>query len=170
MRIYARNSQSNDPITSPKVNGTISLVRADGSLLPIPVNSSGYPWIEWRDGTPVPPGFDYMIQLNNKAYIDLEPVPRNGIYQVTFWRDSYQNKTQNLTIEAVMVGERVDKYVIMSPELTPGQTRIIYTWQEVDPMDMDMYITAIKKEDDSICKISFANKNCAGVTQDRCIK
>ena len=108
------------------------------------------------------------VFLNNKAYVDLFPVPRNGIYQVTFWREGYITKTQNLTMEATMDNERVDKYVILSPELTPGQTRIIYTWEEDEPRDMDMHVAAIKKDDDTICIVNYGSKmNCPGITMDR---
>ena len=156
LRIYARNSQDNDPITSPQVEGTVGIWSTNNDTL-IPLMTDGTLSYDAPN-----------IFLNNKAFIDFYPVPRNGIYQVTFWREGYITKTQNLSVEATFVGERVDKRVIMSPELTPGQTRIIYTWQEDDPMDMDLYVTAIKKDDDNdVCMIFYANKNCPGTTQDR---
>ena len=68
-----------------------------------------------------------------------------------------------------MPNEQVDKYVIMSPSLGPEETRIIYTWQEDDPEDIDLYVVAIKKDDDTICKVNYDNRQCPGVTLDRCV-
>ena len=66
-----------------------------------------------------------------------------------------------------MPDERVDKYVIMSPTLGPEETRIIYTWQEDSPEDVDLYVVAIKKDDDTICKVNYDNRQCPGITLDR---
>ena len=108
MRIYARNSQNNDPITNPKVEGRIFILSSeDGSPLPLLENGT----ISMDAPT---------VFLNNKAFIDIGPIPRGGIYQVEFWRSGYLNKTQNLTVEITEPNQRIDKYVIMSPELTPG--------------------------------------------------
>lgn len=168
LRVFARDSQTNDPIASPNVNGTIGIIAPDGSITPIAVNSSGHV-LRIPHGDPLPPGFDYTVQLSSKSRIKLGPLPRNGIYQVYFWRDGYENTTQNLTVEATMPNEQVDKYVIMSPTLGPEETRIIYTWQEDDPEDVDLYVVAIKKDDDTICKVHYDNRQCPGVTLDRCV-
>jgi len=66
-----------------------------------------------------------------------------------------------------MPNERVDKYVIMSPTLGPEETRIIYTWQEDSPEDVDLYVVAIKKDDDTICTVNYDNRQCPGITLDR---
>jgi len=108
------------------------------------------------------------VFLNNKAFIDIGPIPRSGIYQVEFWRSGYLNKTQNLTVEITEPNQRIDKYVIMSPELTPGQTRLIYTWQTESPGDVDLHVHAIKNDDDNdVCTVFYANKDCPATTQDR---
>ena len=107
------------------------------------------------------------IFLNSKSFIDIGPMPRNGEYQVTFWRDGYINKTQTLMVEATMPNERVEKTVLLNPELSVGQTRLVYQWQTVSPEDMDLYVAAIKKDDNDLCVVYYDNKNCPGVTQDR---
>jgi len=66
-----------------------------------------------------------------------------------------------------MPNERVEKTVLLNPELSVGQTRLVYQWQTVSPEDMDLYVAAIKKDDNDLCVVYYDNKNCPGVTQDR---
>ena len=141
--MYARDSESNDPISSPNVFGTISLVTAEGTLIPIAEN----------------------VEFSPKGIYDIKPIPRNGIYHVELIRDGYIDKHANLTVEATYPGERVNKYVIMSKELTPEETRIIFTWET--SQDMDLFVAGIDKSTDDICIVSYANRDCPAAVLDR---
>ena len=49
-----------------------------------------------------------------------------------------------------------------------GQTRLIYTWQTESPGDVDLHVHAIKNDDDNdVCTVFYANKDCPATTQDR---
>ena len=143
LRVYARDSVTNDPIASPNVFGTISLVTADGDLIPLAEN----------------------VTFNSKAFYDIKPIPRNGLYHVELIRDGYISKVSSITVEASLPGERVTKYVIMSKELTPEETRIIFTWET--SQDMDLFVAGIDKATDDLCIVSYANRDCPAAVLDR---
>ena len=143
LRVFAKDSETNDPITSPNVFGTISLVTAEGTLIPLAVN----------------------VTFNSEAYTDITPIPRNGLYHVELMREGYINKVANLTVEATTPGERVTKYVIMSKELTPEETRIIFTWET--SQDMDLFVAGIEKDTSNLCIVSYANRACPAAVLDR---
>ena len=143
LRVYARDSETNDPIAGPNVFGTISLVTEEGTLIPLAEN----------------------VTFNSKAFHDITPIPRNGLYHVDLMREGYINKVANLTVEATSPGERVTKYVIMSKELTPEETRIIFTWET--SQDMDLFVAGIEKDTDDLCIVSYANRDCPAAVLDR---
>ena len=60
----------------------------------------------------------------------------------------------------------------MVPDLNPGETSILMTWETNPPQDMDIYVAAINNADDSICIVNFANQNCpsAAASQTRYYK
>ena len=141
--MFARDSVTNDPVADPNVIGTISMVTENGTLVPLAEN----------------------VTFNSKAFYDITPIPRNGLYHVYLMRDGYINKVANLTVEATTPGERVTKYVIMSKELTPEETRIIFTWET--SQDMDLFVAGIEKDTDDLCIVSYANRDCPAAVLDR---
>ena len=141
--MYARDSETNDPIAGPNVFGTISLVTEEGTLIAVAEN----------------------VTFNSKAFHDIKPIPRNGVYHVYLMRDGYINKEANITVEATYPGEKVTKYVIMSKELTPEETRIIFTWET--SQDMDLFVAGINKDTEDLCIVSYANRDCPAAVLDR---
>ena len=105
------------------------------------------------------------VSFNNKAFYDIKPIPRNGLYHVEVMRDGYIDKITNLTVEATTPGESVTKYVIMSKELTPEETRIIFTWET--SQDMDLFVGGIDKVTQELCIVSYANRACPAAVLDR---
>ena len=62
----------------------------------------------------------------------------------------------------------VEKRVIPSPILQHGQTRLIMSWEETEPEDLDLYVMAIEKSTDSFCLTNYDNKlGCNSISQDR---
>ena len=123
--------------------GTISSVTGDGSLITLVDN----------------------VTFNSKGFYDIKPIPRNGLYHVDLVREGYINKVANLTVEATSPGERVTKYVIMSKLLTPEETRIIFTWET--SQDMDLFVAGIEKGTDDLCIVSYQNRDCPAAVLDR---
>ena len=54
----------------------------------------------------------------------------------------------------------------MSPVLSPGQTRIVLTWDEY-PADLDIHVMAFNKRDGSLCRTWYQHKRgCDAIIQD----
>ena len=141
--MFARDSVTNDPVADPNVIGTISMVTANGTLVPLAEN----------------------VTFNDKGFYDITPIPRNGLYHVELMREGYINKVANFTVLATTPGESVTKYVIMSKLLTPEETRIIFTWDS--SQDMDLFVAGIKKDTGDLCIVSYANRACPAAVLDR---
>ena len=59
------------------------------------------------------------------------------------------------------------KLVAVSPVMTPGQTRIMITWETGSPSDVDTHVMAVRRSDRQMCKTFYRNKNgCSAVSQD----
>lgn len=59
------------------------------------------------------------------------------------------------------------KLVSMSPTLQAGQTRIMLTWENDDPQDIDIHIVAVKKDDHTSCRTYYSNKaGCTKISLD----
>ena len=59
------------------------------------------------------------------------------------------------------------KYVIMIPDLNPGESTILMTWETNPPADLDIYVAAISNADDSVCVISFENQQCPNAAAEQ---
>ena len=105
------------------------------------------------------------VTFNSKAFYEVDPIPWNGLYHVDLKREGHITRVVNFTVEATSPGQRVDKYVIMSKLLTPEETRIIFTWET--SQDMDLFVAGINKDTDEICIVSYANRGCPSVILDR---
>ena len=50
----------------------------------------------------------------------------------------------------------------MVPDLDPGEARIMMTWETNPPADMDIYVAAIQKSDNSFaCLVSYLQQSCS---------
>ena len=59
------------------------------------------------------------------------------------------------------------QFIIMNPDIAPGETNIQMTWETNPPADMDLFVAAIRTSDDDICLISFDNTNCESASKIR---
>jgi len=101
-----------------------------------------------------------------------QPVTSNGVYTVTISADGFITRTISVDVDCSSPNCVVDKRVILSQELGPGQNRIIMSWEEDLPKDLDMYVVGITKSSarasTPICKVYYdAKDGCPGVSQDR---
>ena len=57
----------------------------------------------------------------------------------------------------------------MVPNLHPGESTIVMSWETTPPQDMDIHVAAIKNSDNSICIVNFDNRQCtdAAISQTR---
>ena len=166
LRIYARDSINNDPVPLTLVN--VTLVKPGGGLHIVAVN----------------------LELNSKGFNTINPLPANGEYEVSLMKDGYIEKLTNINVNATMDGEMVTKvhdiyqmiktilsllyyqflqYIIMVPNLHPGESTIVMSWETTPPQDMDIHVAAIKNSDNSICIVNFDNRQCtdAAISQTR---
>ena len=61
------------------------------------------------------------------------------------------------------------RLVSLSPKLEAGETRIIMTWENDDPADIDLHVMAVKKSDRSrsTCRTFYQEKNnCEKISLD----
>ena len=68
-------------------------------------------------------------------------------YEVTVSSPGFIDSVFTLYIECLDDGSctEANKFVSMSPELAPGQTRIMLTWAYDTPSDLDIHIMAVNK-------------------------
>jgi len=138
--MFAKDAQNNDPVQD--VTGTVTLV------------SEGEPfWVQ-------------NISFSSKGRV-VFAVPSSGKYKVVLSSPEFLTAETEVTLSCS--GEcLVTEYVIMSRHLQPGETRIIMNWQNTSPLDIDLYVMAVNKTDNSTCKIWYGNKGgCQAASQDR---
>merc|ERR1712179_811385 len=100
--------------------------------------------------------------------IYFQTVDSNGVYDVTLSADGFINKTFTVEVNCTMSNCVMEKRVILSPVLQPGQTRLILSWETSQPEDLDLYVVGVKKSDNSICKIWYDDiQGCPSSIQDR---
>ena len=69
----------------------------------------------------------------------------------------------------MVIGKLINtwQFIIMNPDIAPGETNIQMTWETNPPQDMDLFVAAIRNSDDDICLISFDNPNCDAASKIR---
>jgi hypothetical protein len=140
MKMIARNSQTNDPVRNAVGNVSLSI---EGRLV----------WSE-------------IIFFNSKGIVSF-PVPSNGQYNVSLIADGFITTHVEVVVDCI-ADCIITEYVIMSPHLEIGQTRIILNWQQSHPQDIDLHVMAINKTDNNMCRIWYDNKfGCQSASQDR---
>ena len=95
-------------------------------------------------------------------------VDSNGLYKVTIEADGFITKSFDVFVNCTSSNCVVEKRVILSPHLQPGQTRLILSWEVAKPSDIDLHVMSIKKSDKSLCRTWYDNTlGCPSTTQDR---
>jgi len=140
LSISLKSSQDNGVINNATVSA--SLLTEEGSdpvAQDVPVDNNGNVFIEiFSNG-------EYAISVQAPGFIDA-----HFTMEVNCEADDCIN----------------NRLVAMSPELEPGQTRIILTWVDT-PSDLDIHIFSVNKTDNSTCKTWYANQNgCQAISLD----
>jgi len=90
-------------------------------------------------------------------------------YEVTVSSPGFIDSVFTMYIECSDDGSctEANKFVSMSPELAPGQTRIMLTWATDAPSDLDIHIMAVNKADGSTCRTHWADtQGCDSISLD----
>merc|ERR1711953_558879 len=143
LKIYARDSVNNDPVRQAVAN--VSFIQDNGQLVPVAIS----------------------IELNSKGFYTIQPIPSGGNYQVCIYKEGFEDKNTTIFVDATMDNEIVSKFIIMNPDIAPGETNIQMTWETNPPQDMDLFVAAIRNSDDDFCLISFDNTNCESASKIR---
>merc|ERR1712232_445355 len=143
LKIYARDSVNNDPVRQALAN--VSFIQDNGQLVPVATN----------------------IELNSKGFYTIQPILSGGNYQVCIYKEGFEDKNTTIFVDATMDNEIVSKFIIMNPDIAPGETNIQMTWETNPPQDMDLFVGAIRNSDDDFCLISFDNPDCEAASKIR---
>jgi len=94
------------------------------------------------------------------------PIYSNGRYHIEAHADGFLTTDFPLDVDCTSSDCTVEKYLIISPTLPAGATRIMMSWG-AQPSDVDIHVMAIKNSDDSMCKTWYRNKRgCNQIEQD----
>ena len=117
--------------------------------------------------------YNYFVHFDNVSIThDLiktnEYLVQDGIYSVLIESTGFITSEFEITVACHSVDSNcfsIQKTAILSPELAPGETRIIMTWETNVPSDLDIHVVSVKKSDGSICRTYYGNT--AGCEQIR---
>ena len=86
---------------------------------------------------------------------------QNGVYNVVVESTGFITSEFEMTVFCTSASDSEcfsnPKTAILSPELAPGETRIIMTWETNVPSDLDIHVVSVKKSDGSICRTYYGN-------------
>ena len=100
---------------------------------------------------------DVAVQSNETAFIE---VHQNGYYSVQVKAEGFIDADFEMHVQCTSEDCENAKLVSMSPELEPGQTRIMLTWEKENPVDLDIHIVAVQKSDQSTCRTFYECSRC----------
>merc|ERR1711892_1637298 len=140
IKIIVRNSQNNQPVTN--ATGTVSLHQNEG-LVTVAQDAN----------------FDSAGKLTLSVH-------SLGRYIIEIEASGFITHTLEVTVACTSPDCVLEKMVVMSPTLPPGQTRIMMAW-DAKPLDVDIHVMAIKRSDNSLCRTWYQHKTgCASIHQD----
>ena len=118
------------------------------------------------------------VKEDGKALIELE---HQGKHKVYVEADGFIDSEDEVDVQCNDDSCQETEVVAMSPELEPGQTRIIMEWNKENPTDIDLHVFGIRNQDGDTCRTYYAQPNnpdkdklrhqngikgCPGTTQD----
>ena len=94
----------------------------------------------------------------------------NGQHTVTLSSEGFISTTESFNVFAdTSQSCFVTHYVIMSPVLEEGETRLIMSWVTTPPTDVDIHIVAVNKTnstDSATCMVFFGESVCSEAAID----
>ena len=143
MDIVVRNSQDNKPVT--------------GATLDI--------HYEPDTGEKVEVAKNLRVDAHGKASLE---VTDTGKYGIKVSAEGFLSSTPHYTMRCLSSKCDHVKLVTLSPELRPGQTRIMMTWEHDIPKDLDIRVISVRNSNKRTCKTNYSNKDsCSFISMDR---
>ena len=94
-------------------------------------------------------------------------VHANGYYSIQVKAEGFIKSDFEMEVQCTSEDCTNKKLVSMSPTLQAGQTRIMLTWENDEPQDIDIHIVAVKKDDHTSCRTYYSNKaGCTKISLD----
>ena len=105
----------------------------------------------------------FWVLLDNIiSNIETNESLQNGIYTVVIEASGFITSEFEMTVACSSDSDSECVYnpktAILSPELAPGETRIIMTWETNVPSDLDIHVISVRKSDSSICRTYYGNQ------------
>ena len=110
------------------------------------------------------------LRVDAQGQVSLE-VTETGKYAIQVWAEGFISTTAHYTMRCP--GCDHNKLVTISPELKPGQTRIMMTWERDIPKDLDIRVMSVKKSTKRTCKTFYGcvqtprKSCCPSISMDR---
>ena len=139
LEIIVRNSQDNEPVTEAVVSVSFDEVAIEEGV---------------------------SVASNGTALI---PVKENGLYSVRVEAEGFITSDFEMEVNCSSAECSIKRLVSLSPQLEHGETRIIMTWEQDEPPDVDLHVMAVKKSDRSrsTCRTFYQEKNnCEEISLD----
>ena len=147
--IVVRNSQDNKPIPGAKV--TVSYIHRSPA-------KGRFPAFTLKRF----PAKNVIVKADGKLSME---VPALATYDIQIWAPGFISTPDHYTMECGKCDHV--KLVSISPELPPGQTRIMMTWEKERPRDLDISVVSIRKSDKKTCRTFYGHKTgCPKISLD----
>ena len=107
------------------------------------------------------------LRVDAQGQVSLE-VTETGKYAIKVSAEGFISTTAHYTMRCP--GCDHNKLVTISPELEPGQTRIMMTWERDIPKDLDIRVMSVKKSTKRTCKTFYGcirESCCRSISMDR---
>jgi len=110
------------------------------------------------------------VAVDGNGFVSIQ-VFQNGIYTVVIEASGFITSEFEMTVACSSDSDSECVYnpktAILSPELAPGETRIIMTWETNVPSDLDIHVISVRKSDSSICRTYYGNQGgCEQISLD----
>ena len=140
--MVVRNSQNNHPVS--------------GAALNI--------YLEPDEGGKEVVARNVQVDASGKVSIELAEA---GIYTLKLWAEGFISTTAHYAMGCTSAKCDHVKLVTLSPELPPGQTRIMMTWEKERPKDLDISVVSVRKSDKKTCRTFYGHKTgCPKISLD----
>ena len=129
--MIARNSQNNEPVSNAR--GSVSKIKNRGN-------------------TKI--AIDAEFESDGTLFVS---IGSNGPYSIEIRAEGFITHHLEFEVNCTSADCNPEKMVVMSPVLSPGETRIMMSWDEL-PADVDINVMSVKKSVGSLCRTRYNHK------------
>jgi len=138
--MIARKSQNNEPVSNAR--GSVN-IKQNGSNTMIVT--------------------DAEFESDGSLFVS---IGSNGPYSIEIQAEGFITHHLECKVNCTSADCNPEKMVVISPLLSPGETRIMMSWDEL-PADVDIHVMSVKMSDGSLCRTYYSNKRgCESISQD----